>query len=191
MRPDKDKTARSSRAIGRGSRRALALIAMLVAPALLFGCKDKPVASAIPGVTPRALFDEAIRQFHAPSADASGAERERLLTEAATRYEQLLRRFPHETNLCAQALRALGSIHASRGSTNEAVKCYAAVAEKYASQDWEVLQAWKAAGDLLWESNQRRDAKTFYARIVERFGKNESPQIIRQVVSGSKARLAE
>ena len=131
------------------------------------------------------------RHFHARSAEATGPERDRLLNEAALRYNELLKNFPTETNLCAQALRALGSIHATRGQTNEAVKLYAAVGEKYPSQDWEVLQAWKAAGDLRWDGHRREDAKQFYAKIVERFGKNDAPQIIQTVVRGSKARLAE
>jgi TolA-binding protein len=130
-------------------------------------------------------------RFHAPSAEARGAEHERLLGEAAKGYNELLKQFPTETNLCAQSMRALGSIHATQGKTNEAVKFYAAVGEKYASEDWEVLQAWKSAADLLWDGSQRNEAKKFYAKIVERFGKKDAPQIIQQVVRGSKARLAE
>ena len=55
------------------------------------------------------------------------------------------------------------------------------------------MQAWKAAGDLLWDANRREEAKKFYAKIVERFGKSDAPQtqIIQAVVRGSKARLAE
>jgi hypothetical protein len=106
-------------------------------------------------------------------------------------YDELLKRLPAETNLCAQSLRGLGSIHATRGKTNDAVKFYAAVGEKYASEDWEVLQAWKSAADLLWDGNQRQEAKRFYGKIVERFDKSDAPQIVQQVVRGSKARIAE
>jgi hypothetical protein len=185
------KGARGSRANGRRSPNLAILIGAAIGCACLPGCKPKQPAFGKESITAHALFDQATREFHAPSGEAKGAERERLLNEAAERYSKLLKTFPGETNLCAQSLRALGSIHATRGQTNEAVKLYAAVGEKYGSQDWEVLQAWKSAADLLWDSNQRSDAKKFYAKIVERFGKNDAPQIIQQVVRGSKGRLAE
>ena len=194
MRPDNsaiETCARSSRASGRGSR-TLALLAFLL-PALVLplGCKPNAQSSGKQSISARTLFDQASKEFYAPSAEAKGAERERLLNEAASRYARLVKECPSETNLCAQSLRALGSIHAIRGQTNEAVKFYAAVGDRYGGEDWEVLQAWKSAGDLLWESNQRSDARKFYEKIVERYGKNDAPQIIQQVVRGSKARLAE
>jgi len=183
--------ARSSRASGPPSRMATMFWVLLCAVIFLPACKPKPQTSAEDSASAHALFEQTTREFHGPSTEAKGPERERLLNEAASRYSKLLKTFPGETNLCAQSLRALGSIHATRGQTNEAVKLYAAVGEKYGSQDWEVLQAWKSAADLLWDSNQRGEAKKFYAKIVERFGKNDVPQIIQQVVRGSKARLAE
>lgn len=158
---------------------------------LFVGCKGEETSPADQSLTARALFEQTTKEFYAPSAEARGAERERLLNEAATRYGELLKRFPRDTNLCAQALYALGNIHASQGKTNEAVKAYAAVGEKYGSQEWEVLQAWKSAADLLWEAKRRDEAKAFYGRIVERFGKNDAPQIIQQVVRGSKTRMME
>ena len=164
------------------------LVSLLLGAALLSGCKEKPAASH---TSARELFDQAVREFHAPSAEAPGPERLRLLSQAAQRYEELLNTFPTETNLCAQALRGLGNIQATRGNTNEAVKLYAAVGERYAGQDWEVLQAWKAAADLLWDGQRREEAKKFYAQIVARFGKQDAPQIYQTVVRGSKARLAE
>ena len=183
--------ARSSRAKVHGTRTLMFAALLLAGAAWLAGCKEKAPSPATKSDNALALFTNAMVQFHAPSADAKGAERDRLLNEAAKRYEDLLKKFPDETNLCAQALRALGSIHATQGRTNEAVKLYATVGEKYASQDWEVLQAWKSAADLLWDANQRNDAKKFYAKIVERFGQTDAPQIIQTVVRGSKARLME
>ena len=183
--------ARGSRTIGRRSRSTFVLSIVVVTMLSFVGCKEKATPKPQNSESARALFDQATREFHVPSADAKGAERERLLDEAAKRYSELLKRFPEETNVCAQSLRALGSIHATQGKTNEAVKLYASVGEKYPSQDWEVLQAWKAAADLLWDLNQRDDAKKFYAKIVERFGKSDAPQVFQQVVRGSKVRLTE
>ncbi len=183
--------ARSSRTAARGSRKFLIALLWFVAVICLSGCKEKRPSPASAAGDARSLFTNTMTRFHAPSAEARGAEYERLSGEAAKGYKALLKQFPTETNLCAQSLRALGSIHATQGKTNEAVKFYAAVGEKYASEDWEVLQAWKSAADLLWDGSQRDEAKKFYAKIVGRFGKNDAPQIIQQVVRGSKARLAE
>ncbi len=103
----------------------------------------------------------------------------------------MLKEHPEEKDLCAKALLGLGNIRASQGKTNEAVKLYATVSEKYPDRDWEVLQAWKAAADLLWDASRRADAKKYYARIVERFDKADAPMITKTVVRGSKSRLAE
>jgi tetratricopeptide (TPR) repeat protein len=183
--------ARASRRKRHSSRSAILTLLWLVCAVGLTGCREKPTTAVGNSDNAQRLLTNAVARFHAPSVEAQGAERERLLNEAARQYEELLKKFPGETNACAQALRALGSIHATRGRTNEAVKSYAAVGAKYPSQDWEVLMAWKGAADLLWDSNQRAEAKKFYAKIIERFGKKDAPQIIQQVVRGSQARLAE
>jgi tetratricopeptide (TPR) repeat protein len=125
----------------------------LVLPILLItfiGCKQSPPAPSPERYTAaKALFDQAAKEFHNPSAEKIGAERDRLLGQAAAAYEQLLKDYPEQTNWCAQALRSLGSVRAAQGRTNDAVKLFAQVAERYPAQDWEIIQAWKAAGDLL------------------------------------------
>jgi hypothetical protein len=65
------------------------------------------------------------------------------------------------------------------------------VSEKYPGRDWEVSQAWKSAGDLLWDANRHDDAKKYYARLVERFDRADAPMITKSVVRGSRSRLAE
>ena len=182
--------ARKSRGIGHWPRSFL----LLACAALLVGCREAQPTAAVSGtnsVSSRALLEEATREFHMRSAEANGAERKRLLEEAATRYERLLKDFPGDEDVCAQAIRELGSIRALQGNTNEAVKLYMAVGERYPKRDWEVLMAWKSAADLLWDGNRREDARKFYAQIVERFGSNEAAQVVQAVVRGSKARLAE
>ena len=183
--------ARGSRESGRCSRTEARLALLLLGIALLAGCDKKPSAPASAPVSARVLFEQAVRDFHTPSAEANGAERARLLAGAAERYERLLKEFPAERDLGAQALRGLGSIRASQGKLDEAVELYATVGKKFPEHDWQVVQAWKAAADLLWATNRREEAKQFYAQIVARFGKNDAPQIISTVVRGSKARLAE
>jgi hypothetical protein len=167
---------------------AVLLLALFAAG---LGCSERKVSASQQTTGARALFEQTTKEFHNRSAEAHGAERERLLTEAAARYERLLKEFSTETNVCAEALLALGNVYASQGKTNEAVKRYAAVSEKYPGRDWEVLQAWKAAGDLLWDASRREDAKNYYARIVERYDRPDAPAITKAVVRGSKTRLAQ
>ena len=116
-------------------------------------------------------------------------EQQKLQAQAAENYEKILRRYPEQTNWCAQALRSLANIRAAQTNLSEAVRAYAAVAEKYPGDDWETIQAWKSAADLLWEANRHEDARKFYQKVVSRFDGTNQPSIVRIVVKGSKARL--
>ena len=170
---------------------ARALTVALFLMVAFSSCTQKDPPSVPSSTDAQALLDQTTRDFHNASAEATGAERERLLNEAAKRYTDLVTRFPGQEDIAAQALRGLGSVYAAQGKLDEAVKHYQQVGEKYPGRDWEVLQAWKAAGDLLWEANRRDEAKKYYTRIVERFGNEDASAIIQQVVRGAKARLAE
>ena len=139
----------------------------------------------------KSLFEQTTKQFHNPSATATGAERKSLHEQAARNYEQILRRYTDQTNWCAQARRNLGNIRAAQTNLDAAVKDYAAVAEKYPGEEWEVVQAWKSAGDLLWEANRREEARRFYQKVIQRFDGTNQPAIVRIVVRGARARLAE
>ena len=124
------------------------------------GCGQGPRAT-----TPRppgegeALLKQAVEEFHNRSADARGAEKERLLREAAARYERILKEWPGDEALAIQARSGLASVCALRGDLLGAVKHYAVIGEKYPHRSWEVLQAWKAAADLLWDANQRGEPR--------------------------------
>ncbi len=137
----------------------------------------------------KAAFDQTAKEFHLPSADAKGAERDRLLREAARGYEQVLSRFKDQPNWCAQALRSLGNVRAEQNRLDDAVKLFASVAKKFPAESWEVLSAWKSAGDLLWEAGKREQAKAFYRQLVERFDTADAPQVFKTIVRGSKVRL--
>jgi tetratricopeptide (TPR) repeat protein len=134
-------------------------------------------------------FDNTTKLYHLPSADAKGAERDKLLAQAAAGYEQLLGQFPEQSNWCAQSLRSLGNVRASQGRLTEAVKLYASVAEHYPHEDWEILQAWKSAADLLWDAGREAEAKQFYTQIVTRFDVADAPAIVKTIVRGSRSRL--
>src|SRR5438552_15917632 len=111
----------------------------------------------------KALFEQTVKQYHLPSADAQGPARQRLLDQAAGGYERLLKTYRDQPYWCAQALRSLGNVRAEQGRLDDAVRLFTRVGERYPNEDWEVLQAWKSASDLLWEAHRHAEAKVFYA----------------------------
>ncbi|MST95064.1 MAG: hypothetical protein EXS33_07330 [Pedosphaera sp.] len=138
-----------------------------------------------------ALLNQTTKDFHQPSAEATGAARDRLLNQAAAGYSELLKKYSDQPDLCSQALRNLGNIRAAQGRLNDAVGRYTDVARKYPQQDWEVLQSWKSAADLLADAKRTAEAKVFYGKIVERFDRTNAPPVVKTIVRGSKSRLLE
>lgn len=155
----------------------------------LIGCGYKQQSDNEKYQAARVLFENTTKNLHIPSAEAKGAERIRLQTEAARGYQLLVTRYSDQDFWAAQALRSLGNIRASQTNLNAAVKCYSQVAERYPKQEWEVVMAWKSAGDLLWEARRYDDARKFYRKIVVRFDTAEVAPVIKTVVRGSKSRL--
>lgn len=137
---------------------------------LLLGC-------ATLRVDPQQLFAAAVK-----------AHADRQYTVAATGYENVLRQCRDQENLCAQALRSLGNVRAAQGQIDAAVKLFAQVGEKFPRQDWEVLQAWKSAGDLLWDAGRQDDARRFYRQIVTRFDIPEATAVQKIIVRAAKSR---
>jgi lipopolysaccharide biosynthesis regulator YciM len=154
---------------------------VLLATSLVGGCAPASHETA------RDLFDRTVREYHLPSAETSGVERERLLARAASGYEQVLQRGNHEPQLCAAALRSLANVRAEQGHLDEAVKLYSRVGQQYTRYDWEVLQAWKTAGDSLWDAGRHQEAATFYRMIAQRFDGDTSP-LVRSIVSAASRR---
>ena len=138
----------------------------------------------------RKLFEQTLGQYHLPSAEAQGADRQKLLREAATGYERVLKNFSAVSPWGAQALRSLANVRAAQGSITEAVRLHAHLEKKYPREEWEILQSWKSAADLLWENNRRGEARTFYRKIIARFDQPNAAAITRAIVRGSKARLS-
>ena len=148
--------------------------------ALLLGCAPASHETA------RQVFDRTVREYHLPSAEASGAQREKLLAQSATGYQQVLRLGGNDRPLCASALRSLANVRAEQGRLDEAVKLWSQVGRQYNACDWEVLQAWKSAADLLWDAGRKNDAAPFYRQIVQRFSSAPSP--IMQTIARAASR---
>ena len=135
------------------------------------------------------MFDQTTRNHHLPSAESHGAERDRLLAQAADGYEQLLGKYPEQSHVCAQATRSLANIRATQGRLDDAVKLYAAVARKFPGEDFEILMSWKSAADLLADAGRAAEAKPFYEKLITRFDKPDAPAVVKTVVRGSRDRL--
>ena len=160
--------------------------------AVLLGCSPKhPQSVEQRSEAAKALFERTTKNFHIPSAEAKGAEKERLQAQAAGGYEELLKHYPEQDYWASQALRSLANIRAAEGNLPGAVKYYAAVEKKYPQQRWEVLMSWKSAADLLWDAGKRDEAKAFYEKVVAQFDNLESSQVEKTIVRGSKTRLGE
>ena len=151
------------------------------------GCATAPNPARAHGA--KTLFESTARNYHFPSAVATGTERERLLNGAATGYERLLRQYPDQEDWCAKSLRSLANIRATQGRLNEAIQLYARVAAQYPRQDWEILQSWKSAADLLWEAGRRADAQKFYRLIVTRFDQPNPTAMVTLIVHIAQMRL--
>jgi TolA-binding protein len=136
----------------------------------------------------KALFDQTVKQYHLPPAEARGTRRQELLAQAAAGYERLLKTFRDQPYWCAQALRSLANVRAEQGRHDEAVKLYWRVGEQYPQQDWEVLQAWKSAGDLLWDAGRKDEARQFYRQIVARFNQPDASAVVQTVVRAARGR---
>jgi len=122
-------------------------------------------------------------------AAAVQAHSNRQFDTAAAGYERILRQYPDQPALCAQALRSLGNVRAMQGRLDDAVKLYRRVGTKYPACDWEVLQAWKSAADLLWDAGRKIEARQFYRQIVERFDQPDAPAVTKLISQASRNRL--
>jgi len=159
---------------------------------LLVGCsrQKEPAQSPVARYDlAKALFEQTTRSFHLPSAEANGADRQRLQSEAMAGYERLLKVYPDQEYWAAQAIRSIGNIYAAQTNVAAALTCYSRVETRYPREEWQVLMAWKSAADLLYESHRYDEAKQLYRKIVQRFDTPDAGQIVKIVVRGSKLRL--
>lgn len=165
------------------------LFLLALVAGMTWGC-GKPVQEDRAAAA-KNLFDQTVKQYHLPSAEAKGTERETQLARAADGYACLLRLYSDQPYWCAQALRSLASIRAVQGRLDEAVKLYAQVGDKYPQNDWEVLQAWKSAADLLWDAGRAAEARPFYQKIVAKFSEGDQAEVVKVIVRAAQRRLGK
>ena len=182
-----------SRPINMGSSsRGMSLLAAIAG--LLFfvaGCGRQPISTPDTFIAAKALFEQAAKQFHTPSADAASGEKLRLQNLALDQYRLVLKQYPQERYWAAQTLLGMGNIYAAQTNVESALNAFMDVERTYPQGDWELLRAWKSAADLLWENRRFAEARVLYAKIVQRFDSSGVSQVVANVVRGSKSRLKE
>ena len=169
-----------------------ALFSIVASLLICAGCSSKhhsPAPDA--AAAAKELFDRITSDYHLPSADAQGAAKVKLLQQAAAGYESLLQQYPKSMPWAAQSLRSLGNIRNEQGQFESAIKLYASVETRYPSADWEILQSWKSAADLLWEANRHPEAKQFCQKIVTRFDTPHASAVVKTIVHASQTRLSK
>jgi len=173
------------------NNRILAFVCLCILVRTLTGCGGPSLTPAQDEAAARELFDTTVKQYHLPSAEASGEARARLLGQAAEGYQKVLKEHPAQAVWCAQALRSLGNVCVSQGRIDEAIELYRSVSQRYPAQEWDSLQALKAGGDTLWDAGRHDAAREFYQTITQRFDRPNTPLIFQTVVRGARTRLAE
>ena len=159
---------------------------------LLPACHSRPAeakVSAPPVLPAQASYESVATNAHRLGAEARGEERERLLTQAAAGYENVLKHFPSDTNVCLLTTRGLANVRALQGRLDESVRLHLSVTNSPAAGDMDRLMALKIAGDLLWDAGRHQEAKPLYEQLVERFGKPGSSQLNQLIVRGARSRL--
>ncbi len=173
------------------NNRILAFLCLCFLVWTFTGCGGPALTPAQDEAAARELFNTTVRQYHLPSAEASGEARTRLLEQAAAGYQKVLKDHPAQTVWCAQALRSLGNVRVAQGRLDEAAEHYRSVGQRYPAQEWDTLQALKAGGDMLWDAGRHTHAREFYQTITQRFDRPAAPLIFQTVVRGARTRLAD
>jgi tetratricopeptide (TPR) repeat protein len=166
------------------------LAAVLVGGLLGFaGCRQKTEAPQQRYEAARALYEQTIKNLHLPSASAAGLEQQRLQSEAARAYEELLKRYPEQVYWCAKSLCSLGNLQAAQTNYAAALRSWSQVTTKYPRAEWEVLTALKSAADLQWDSGHPAEAKVLYQKLIADFDRTNAPAVVRAIVRGSRLKL--
>lgn len=115
-------------------------------------------------------FNRIVRAYEIPAREATNdTERAALLNEAIRAHRALVDTYPKVRPWAAKSLLAIADLYAMRGESDRAVEVYEQVALRYPDEDWEVIKAWRAAGDIYWRTREYHKALSKYFDLVRRF----------------------
>ena len=137
-------------------------------------------------------FNRIVREYQVPAGDATNAvQRGAYLTNAVTAFRALAERYPDQPQWAAQSMRCIANIHRAEGRRAEALATYEQLVHRYPGEHWEVIQAWKSCGDLLWDSRMKELAREYYRQIVDTYGGPGQPPMFDTLVHIARQRLAD
>lgn len=137
--------------------------------ALLISCATQPPQKSIESKA-QYEFNRIVRTYQIPAAESTNAvERAALLHEAFLAYGALITNYPTARPWAARSLLAVAELHAERGDLAKALNAYDLIPTLYPDDEWEVIQAWRAAADLHWRARHYAPALERYFNIVRRF----------------------
>ena len=96
----------------------------------LSGCHKEPQDPKQRHAEAKALYDHATKEYHLPSASTNSIQQVHLLGQAAAEYEQVLKKYPEQEDVCAKALLGLGNIRSAQTNFDAALRCWADVVGK-------------------------------------------------------------
>ncbi len=157
----------------------------------LAGCASRSPAESR-SARARYEYNRIGRELVTPAAEATNDLQRALLWRRAERaYEALREDYPDARPWAAAALRSQGRLYREQGAFADALAAFTKVGALYPEQEWEVAQAWKAAGDLLWERGLKLEAEPYYRGILARFDTPGRHPMYETLVLIARSRLAE
>lgn len=165
----------------------------LVAGLLVWaGCSTTPSHSSDREAKARFEYNRIMREFRVPAEEATNdVTRVAMLDQVAEAYLEFTQEYGDVPRWAAAALRSLGQVHLERGEFRDALASFEQVGQRYPQEHWEVIQAWKEAADMLWETRHRGEAVLYYQQIVDTYDRPGQPPMFETLVNIARLRLRE
>lgn len=159
---------------------------------LVAGCATAPGGAHAREPKAKFEYNRIMREYRVPAEEATNeVERVAMLDQVAQAYADFSQEYADVPRWAAAALRARGQIHVVRGQFQDALACFEQVGQRYPQEHWEVIQAWKEAADLLWETQHRGEAVLYYRQIVQTYDRPGQPPMFGTLVDIARSRLQE
>lgn len=157
----------------------------------VMGCASPEAAHRQEESAARYEFQRIVRQYQVPWAEATNELfRGECYTNAITAYQALLKTYPTASVWRAKALRHMAHLYLGQDRKADALAMLDRVGRECPNEHWEVIQAWKEAGDLCWYAGARDVAVTYYNAIVTTYSGDTWPSMFGTLVRIARSRLA-
>ena len=167
-------------------------LGMAVGFLVWMGCSTTPDQASNREAKARYEYNRIMREYRVPAEEATNeVERVAMLDQVAAAYLEFTQEYGDVPRWSAAALRSLGQVHLERGEFKEALASFEQVGQRYPQEHWEVIQAWKEAADMLWETRHRGEAVLYYRQMVDTYDRPGQPPMFETLVNIARLRLNE